>query len=278
MKNLKDKTAAITGAASGIGRATALNLASKGCHLAISDMNREGLEETAEMAKAHKVNVSTHIVDVSDREAIYQFADEAKAHHKTVNIIMNNAGVSLNGKVSDIKIEDFEWIMKINFWGVINGTLAFLPILEDSGEGHIVNISSLFGLLSVPTQSTYNATKFGVRGFSESLRMELEMYKSNVSLTSVHPGGIKTNIIKNSKIVTEEGIFKDKEKAAKIIEGQFMTTPEAAAEKIVWGILKNKRRVLIGKDAAFLDKVQRLMPSLYQKMIIRATRKAFVNR
>ncbi len=278
MKNLKNKTAAITGAASGIGRATAINLASRGCNLAISDMNDDGLQETATLAKKHGIDVSTHSLDVSDKDAIYAFADEVKQRHKNVNIIINNAGVSMTARVSEMSLEDFQWLMDINFWGVINGTQAFLPHLEESGEGHIVNISSLFGLLSVPTQSAYNASKFAVRGFTEALRIELEMYESNVSATSIHPGGIKTNIINNSKVVTKEGIFKDKDKAAKILDSQFMTTPEQAAAKIVNGILKNKRRVLIGRDAFFLDKMQRFFPSVYQKISASNSRKAFISK
>lgn len=276
MKNLKDKTAAVTGAASGIGRATALNLALRGCNLAIADMNEEGLSETAGMAEKYGVNISTHILDVSNRDAVYQFADDVKENHKNVNIIINNAGVGLTAKVSQMSIEDFEWLMNINFWGVINGTQAFLPYLEESGDGHVVNISSLFGLLSMPTQSAYNASKFAVRGFSESLRMELEMYGSNVSITSVHPGGIKTNIIANSKLQTKEGIFEDQDRATKILEKQFMTTADQAAEKIVNGILKNKRRVLIGRDAKMLDLLQRFFPASYQKLIMANAKKAFL--
>ena len=278
MKNLQNKTAAITGAASGIGRATALNLALKGCNIAIADMNESGMNETVAMAEKFNVKVSTHLLDVTDRDAIYQFADDVKETHKNVNIIINNAGVSMTAKVSEMKLEDFQWLMDINFWGVVNGTQAFLPYLEESGDGHIVNISSLFGLLSVPTQSAYNASKFAVRGFTESLRMELDMYKSNVSITSIHPGGIKTNIITNSKVVTKEGIFKDKEKAAKILEAQFGTTPEEAAVQIVKGVIKNKRRVLIGKDAVMLDKMQRFFPGFYQKLTVMNSRKAFISR
>lgn len=278
MNNLKGKTAAVTGAASGIGRATALKLASLGCHLAISDMNEDGLKETAGMAEAHGVTVSTHLLDVSDRDAIYQFAADVQDTHKNVNIIINNAGVGLTAKVADMSIEDFEWLMNINFWGVINGTQAFLPLLEESGEGHIVNISSLFGLLSMPTQSAYNASKFAVRGFTESLRMELEMYESNVSITSVHPGGIKTNIIANSKLLTKEGIFEDQDKATRILEKGFGTTADEAAEKIVNGILKNKRRVLIGRDAKLLDLAQRFFPASYQKLILSNAKKAFLSK
>lgn len=278
MKNLENKKAAITGAASGIGRATALKLASCGCDLALSDMNEEGLNETAQLLGKYGVNVSTHMLDVSDRTAIYQFADDVIERHKSVNIIINNAGVNLTARVSQMEIADFEWLMNINFWGVINGTQAFLPYLEESGEGHIVNISSLFGLLSMPTQSAYNASKFAVRGFNESLKMELDMYGSNVSLTSVHPGGIKTNIINNSKIVTAEGIFQNKEKAVKIMEKQFMTTPEQAAEKIVNGIKKNKRRVLIGRDATMLDYIQRFFPTAYQKFIVFNSKKSFITK
>lgn len=278
MKNLKGKTAAVTGAASGIGRALSLDLASRGCNLAVSDMDEAGLDETVEMLNKYGVTVSKHLLDVSDREAIYQFAEDVRKTHKSVNIIINNAGVSLTAKVSQMTIEDFQWIMDINFWGVINGTQAFLPLLEEAEEGHIVNISSLFGLVGIPTQSAYNASKFAVRGFSESLRMELDMYGSNVGVTSVHPGGIKTNIINNSKLLTNEGIFEDKQKGAKILEQQFITTPEQAAEQIVNGIVKNKRRVLIGRDAKFLDIVQRIFPSAYQKLVVANSKKAFLSR
>lgn len=278
MKNLTNSVAAITGAASGIGQATAIKLASEGCHLAISDLNSEGLRETSEKIKPFGVNVSEHVLDVSDREAVYQFADAVVEEHGKANIIINNAGVSLTAKIDQMPIEDFQWVMNINFWGVVFGTQAFLPHIQNAGEGHIVNISSLFGLMSVPTQSAYNASKFAVRGFTESLRMELDMYEPNISATSVHPGGIKTNIIRNSKIVTKEGIFNDRDRAVRTLEKSFMTTPEQAADKIVRGIKKNKRRVLIGKDAVSLDAAQRILPTSYQKAIVANSKKTFISR
>lgn len=278
MKNLKNKVAAITGAASGIGQATAIKLASEGCHVAIADLNDSGLEVTAEKIKKYGVNVSKHRLDVSDRKAVFCFAEDCIAIHNRVSMIINNAGVSMTAKVSEMPIEDFEWLMNINFWGVVYGTKAFLPHFVEAGEGHIVNISSLFGLLGIPTQSAYNASKFAVRGFTESLRMELEMYKDAISATSVHPGGIKTNIIRNSKIVTQEGIFNDKEKAVRVLEKSFMTTPEQAASKIVQGIKKNKRRILIGMDATALDMMQRILPCSYQKIISENSKKTFINK
>ncbi|PID77758.1 MAG: acetoin dehydrogenase [Deltaproteobacteria bacterium] len=278
MKNLKNKVAAITGAGSGIGRATAINLASKGCHLALCDLDEKGLGETKEMAEKSGVKVTSQLLDVSQHEKIYEFADNVVNDHSKVNIIINNAGVSLTAKVSEMEMDDFKWIMDINFWGVIYGTKAFLPKIEQAGEGHIVNISSLFGLLGMPTQSAYNASKFAVRGFTEALSMELKIYGIPIGVTSVHPGGIKTNIVKNSKVTTNEGIFANKEKAAKTVEKNFMTTPDQAAEKIVAGIIKNKKRVLIGRDALSLDLMQRIMPCGYQKFIGSGAKKAFVTR
>ncbi len=278
MKHLKNKIAVITGAASGIGRATAIRLAEEKCHVAIADLNKEGLSETAEKIKKLGVNVTEHILNVADKEAVYAFANDVVNKHNHVNIIINNAGVSMTAKISQMEYEDFEWIMNINFWGVVYGTKAFLPYLRKAGEGHIVNISSLFGLVSIPNQSAYNASKFAVRGFTEALRMELEMYEKNISATSVHPGGIKTDIIRNSKIITKEGIFQDKEKATRILEKSFKTTPEEAAVKIIAGIKKNKQRVLIGSEAVLLDYLQRLFPSLYQKAVISNSKKTFITR
>ncbi|MDX1696141.1 MAG: SDR family NAD(P)-dependent oxidoreductase, partial [Ketobacteraceae bacterium] len=198
MKNYRDKVAAITGAGSGIGRATALMLAEQGCHLALSDVDEKGLLETASQVSG--VRCTHHIVDVADREAVYAWANQVFQEHGRINIIMNNAGVGLGDTVEQMKYEDFEWLMNINFWGVVYGTKAFLPYLKQSGEGHIINVSSVFGLIGVPTQSAYNAAKFAVRGFTESLREELEIEDACVSATSIHPGGIKTNIARNSRL------------------------------------------------------------------------------
>src|SRR4051812_44907877 len=187
MKSLKDKVAAITGAASGIGRATALRLAKLGCHLGLSDVDTKGLSETARLCRELGVKVTETRVDVADREAMYSWADEIVREHGKVNIILNNAGVSVGATVEDISYSDFEWIMGINFWGVVYGTKAFLPHIKRAGEGSIVNISSVFGLIAVPAQASYNASKFAVKGFTEALRAELEIDGSNIGVTCVHP-------------------------------------------------------------------------------------------
>jgi len=200
MKDFKNKVAAITGAASGMGRTLALELARRGCHLSLSDVNEIGLAETAQMAGKLGVKVTTTKLNVADREAMNAWAEQTVRDHGKVNLIFNNAGVALGAFVETVKPSDFEWIMGINFWGVVWGTQAFLPHLKKAGEGHIVNTSSLFGLLSVPTQGTYNASKFAVRGYTEALRQELDMENSGVSATCVHPGGIRTNIAKAAKM------------------------------------------------------------------------------
>jgi short-subunit dehydrogenase len=265
MKSFSGKVAAITGAGSGIGQATAIALAKKGCHLAISDISQESLEKTIKMLAHYPVKVSSHVVDVSDREAVYKYADDTVTEHGKVNIIMNNAGVGLGETVENMSYENFEWLMNINFWGVVYGTKAFLPHLKRADEGHIINISSVFGIIGVPTQSAYNAAKFAVRGFTESLREELDIEGGRVSATSVHPGGVKTNIARNSRMgdMGDMGI-RDKED---MFEKIAMTTPETAAKTILKAVRKNRRRVLVGGDAIMLDTTQRLMPTGYQRLL-----------
>ncbi|BAP13046.1 MAG: acetoin dehydrogenase [Alcanivorax borkumensis] len=268
MKSFSGKVAAITGAGSGIGQATAIALAKKGCHLAISDISQESLEKTIKMLAHYPVKVSSHVVDVSDREAVYKYADDTVTEHGKVNIIMNNAGVGLGETVENMSYENFEWLMNINFWGVVYGTKAFLPHLKRADEGHIINISSVFGIIGVPTQSAYNAAKFAVRGFTESLREELDIEGGRVSATSVHPGGVKTNIARNSRMgdMGDMGIG-DKEDIADMFEKIAMTTPETAAKTILKAVRKNRRRVLVGGDAIMLDTTQRLMPTGYQRLL-----------
>ncbi|MBQ0755072.1 MAG: SDR family oxidoreductase [Gammaproteobacteria bacterium] len=265
MKSFVGKVAAITGAGSGIGQATAIALAKEGCHLAISDISQQSLEDTVELLAGYSVKVSTHVVDVSDRKAVYQYADDVVAAHGKVNMIMNNAGVGLGETVEKMRYEDFEWLMNINFWGVVYGTKAFLPHLKQSGEGHIINISSIFGIIGVPTQSAYNAAKFAVRGFTESLREELEIERCGVSATSVHPGGVKTNIAKNSRMGDLD--MGSKEDISELFDKIAMTTPESAARIILTGVRKNRRRVLVGADAAVMDTAQRLIPTGYQRVL-----------
>ena len=270
MKDFKNKVAAITGAASGMGRTLALELARRGCHLSLSDVNEKGLAETAAMASKLGVKVTTAKVNVADREAMVAWADQTARDHGKVNLIFNNAGVALGAFVETVKPSDFEWIMGINFWGVVWGTQAFLPHLKKAGEGHVINTSSLFGLLSVPTQGTYNASKFAVRGFTEALRQELDMANCGVSATCVHPGGIRTNIAKDAKM--DESMHKatggkTEEARAKFDKLLNATSAESAARTILAAVEGNKRRVLVGLDAKFLDKLVRVLGSWYQPLI-----------
>ena len=272
MKDFKNKVAAITGAASGMGRTLSLELARRGCHLALSDVNEAGLEETASMARQQGVKVTTCRLDVAQRDAVYAWADQVATDHGKVNLVFNNAGVALTVGLDAVKHSDFEWIMGINFWGVVYGTQAFLPHLKRSGDGHIVNISSLFGLMAVPTQGTYNAAKFAVRGYTEALRMELDIANCGVSATCIHPGGIATNIAKSGRIdpsiekVTGISIEKHRKRADKLIN---VTTPESAALQILKGVETNARRVLVGNDAKFLDKLIRLLGASYQSVVVK---------
>ncbi|NMO22734.1 SDR family NAD(P)-dependent oxidoreductase [Pyxidicoccus fallax] len=271
MKTVKDKVAAITGAGSGIGRATAELLARNGCHVALSDVNEQGLAETAEKCRAHGVRVSTTRVDVAQRQAVHAWADDVAREQGAVHIVINNAGVALGATIEDTRYEDFEWLMNINFWGVVHGTKAFLPHLRAAGEGHIINVSSVFGLIGVPTQSAYNAAKFAVKGFTEALRQELEVEDAPIGVTCVHPGGIKTNISRNARVTHRKGWVD--ESSNKEFEKSFRTTPERAAADIFAAILKNRRRQLIGGDAVVIDLMQRLLPSLYQKLMVAGARR-----
>jgi NAD(P)-dependent dehydrogenase (short-subunit alcohol dehydrogenase family) len=266
IKSFKDKVTVITGAGSGIGRALAIELARQGSHLAISDINEKNVLDTAELIDNKAVRVTTHVLDVANREAVHAHADEVVLKHGKANVIINNAGVALGETIEDMSYDNFEWVMNIDFWGVVYGTKAFLPHLRRVGEGHIVNISSVFGIIGVPTQAAYNSAKFAVRGFTECLREELEIDGSGVSATCVHPGGIKTNIARAArqgnlgKLKREGDVGDQFEKLAR-------TTPARAAEVIADGVLRNKRRVLIGADAYLIDNMQRLMPTGYQKVL-----------
>lgn len=266
MKNLRGAVCAITGAGSGIGRATAVLLATKGADVALSDVNERGLRETADACRAKGAKVSARRVDVAKRDEVYAWADEVVAHHGKANVIVNNAGVALGATVEDMRYEDLEWLMGINFWGVVYGTKAFLPKIRAAGEGHVVNISSVFGLIAVPTQSAYNAAKFAVKGFTEALREELVIEGAPIGVTCVHPGGIKTNIARAARMTETPGWTSEKDKGR--MEAAFRTTPDEAALTIVRAIEKNQRRLLIGADAHAIDLVQRLLPESYQDILI----------
>jgi NAD(P)-dependent dehydrogenase (short-subunit alcohol dehydrogenase family) len=276
VKSFANKVAAVTGAASGMGRSLAVNLAKQGCHVAVSDVDEKGLAETAKLAGVHGVKITHKRVDVAKRDEVYAWADEVVADHGKCNLVFNNAGVGYGASVEGCEYPDAEWLMNINFWGVVHGTKAFLPHLRASGEGHVINTSSLFGLLGFPGQSTYNASKFAVRGFTEALRIELDMMKAPVSATSVHPGGIKTNIARTARVnksVMDIGV-KDMKDSHLQIEKHFRVTADDAAAVILRGVQRNARRVLVGTDAKIFDLVQRVVPSSYQWLVIRAARLA----
>jgi NAD(P)-dependent dehydrogenase (short-subunit alcohol dehydrogenase family) len=265
MKSLQDKVVVITGAGSGIGRALAVEVASHGALLAVSDVNEAGLAETVELAKqAGAQEVRADRLDVSDRAAFVAYAAAVAEQFGRVNVVVNNAGVTMTGDFEDMTLEEFDWIMGINVDGVVTGTKAFLPHLIASGDGHVVNISSLFGLVSMPGQSAYNASKYAVRGFTEALREEMLINKHPVGVSCVHPGGIKTGISKNGrKTAGQDGAALDRlfeEKLARM-------SPEKAAKVIVKGILKNQARVLVGIDAHVIHAFGKLAGSRYQDLI-----------
>jgi NADP-dependent 3-hydroxy acid dehydrogenase YdfG len=263
MEGFAGKVAVVTGAGSGIGQALALELGRSGAKLAISDVDLEGLAVTEARLKAIGAPVKADRLDVTEREAFELYADAVKAHFGKVNQIYNNAGIAYTGDVEVSSYKDIERVMDVDFWGVVNGTKAFLPHLIESGDGHVVNVSSLFGIFSVPGQAAYNAAKFAVRGFTEALRQEMVAGKRPVKVTTVHPGGIKTAIARNA--AAAEGI--DAEKLAKTFDKKLAkTTPERAAVIILDAVRKNKARVLVGADAKVLDVIVRITGSGYQRL------------
>jgi len=273
MKDFDGKVAAITGAGSGIGRALAVNLSGRGCAVALSDVDEAGLAETEKLCLGRAPRVTTDVVDVADRAAMHVWADSVVSTHGKANLVFNNAGVALGATVEAMSWEDMDWLMNINFWGVVHGTKAFLPHLIASGEGHVVNISSVFGLISVPTQSAYNAAKFGVRGFTDALYMELKVAKHPVSATTVHPGGIRTNIVKNARLDESLGGAADKDAAHGRFQSISMTTPDKAASTILKAVRRGRRRVTVGPDAKAIDLMSRLPAPLYQKVLVLGARR-----
>ncbi|MEV7043857.1 SDR family NAD(P)-dependent oxidoreductase [Amycolatopsis sp. NPDC051061] len=257
MKQFADKVVVVTGAGSGIGRALSLEFARRGARVALSDVNAANAEETAKLAGD---NARAYVLDVADRAAVLAHAEEIAEEFGRVNVVVNNAGVALGATVEEMTFEDYDWLMGINLGGVVNGTKAFLPHLIASGDGHVVNISSVFGFVGVPTQSAYNAAKFAVRGFTEALREEMLIARHPVGVSCVHPGGIKTNIVRNSRSGAD-----DQEKAAQGFERIARTTPEKAAQTILRGIEKKSARILIGPDAYVIDAIPRVLGSAYQR-------------
>lgn len=264
MKSLKGKLAAVTGAGSGIGRAVAIDLARRGCRVAASDIQADAVAETVRLIKSANGDAKAYSFDVADREAFYKHAAAVKKDFKApANLVINNAGVGLAASVQEMKWEDFEWLMGINFWGVCYGTQAFLPQLIESRDGHVVNVSSMYGMISGPLTSAYNAAKFGVRGYTEALRIEMKAARLPVEVSCVHPGGIRTNIAKTSRLATASANA-DRAKFEKWFARMTLTTPEKAAQIIIRGILGNRPRILVGPDAHVIDVVQRTVGIRYQ--------------
>ena len=271
MKSLKDKVVVITGAGSGIGRALALDLARRGSLLALSDVNETGLAETVRLVEdAGVAKVRSDRLDVADRDAFARYALDVVEDFGRVNVVINNAGVALAGDLTDLEYGDIDWILGINFFGVLHGTKEFLPHLIASGDGHLVNLSSLFGLVSMPGQSMYNASKYAVRGMTEAVREEMLIAGHPVGVTSVHPGGIKTAIARNARVSAKE----DKEATARLFDKKLAKmTPERAAEIIVKGILKNQARVLVGLDAHAIHTMGKVLGSRYQDVVALASKR-----
>jgi short-subunit dehydrogenase len=278
--------AAITGAGSGMGRELACHLAKMGCHLALSDINAEQLAKTQALLVGYDIKVTTTVLDVSDKAAIDAWADSVMATHGKVNFIFNNAGVAMYSTVEGSSIDEIEWVMNINFWGVVYGTKAFLPLIKNSVKqsasnaepatenGHVINISSLFGLTAQPSQSAYNASKFAVRGFTESLRQELDIQHCGVSATCIHPGGIKTNIANNARgndSLSELGMSSGSKAVANFNKFLRFDAKEAAGI-ILQAAASNQRRCLIGNDAKIMDAIQRVFPAHYGTVLHRASK------
>lgn len=279
MKSFKDKVAVITGAGSGMGRYLAVLLAKDGADVSVCDVNEETLNETVEMLRKYNVSVSSHLLDVSDKEAIEALPGKVIEQHGKVDMVFNNAGVTTGTHFKDMDENNWDWVMGINFDGVINSTRAFIPHMVDSPEAAIVNTSSIFGMVAVPGQTVYHATKFAVRGFTESLAMEMKETNPNLQIHCVHPGHIGTNIAADARfdeenfnqndtqvsnsIFTRNAPKSQKEMGDLFREGGMH--PSKAAEIILNGVKKNKTRIFIGLDAKLLDLSQRIFPKHYHK-------------
>jgi NAD(P)-dependent dehydrogenase (short-subunit alcohol dehydrogenase family) len=266
MKSFRSKVAVVTGAGSGIGRALTVRLAAEGARVAASDIDADGLEETVRLAGD---GARGYALDVADRDAVYAHASQVAADFGAVNLVINNAGVAMKGTIREMSDEDLKWVMDIDFWGVVHGTRAFLPHVIESGDGHVVNLSSVFGLIAVPTQAAYNAAKFAVRGFTEALRQEMELDKLPVGVSCVHPGGVKTNIARNARSTDSADKPDD---MGRRFEQIARTTPDAAARTILAGVRRNRARILIGPDAYVIDALPRVFGSYYQEIVKRGGR------
>jgi NAD(P)-dependent dehydrogenase (short-subunit alcohol dehydrogenase family) len=268
-RSLKGRTAVVTGAASGIGRALALSLARRGCRLALADIDEAGLAQTARNATALGARASCHRLDVADRAAVAAFPAVVAAEHPGVDLLINNAGVALGGDFEELSEADFEWLIDINFWGVVRMTRAFLPVLRRSEDACIVNLSSVFGLIAPPGQTAYSASKFAVRGFSLALGHELK--GTNVRVLVVHPGGVATAIARNARFARRMPA----EEAARRLrqaDRHLRLAPETAGEIIVKAVEQGKTRVLVGRDAKMIAALERMAPVSYWPLMERLVR------
>jgi NAD(P)-dependent dehydrogenase (short-subunit alcohol dehydrogenase family) len=256
--------AVVTGAAGGIGRALARRLAAEGAALALADLDEGALAEVASELTEEGREVSTHAVDVSDAARVAEFAREVEARHGRADALVNNAGVALIGDVEEVSLADIEWLMGVNFWGVVHGVKHFLPLLRRQPESYLVNVSSIFGVVAPPGQAAYCASKFAVRGFTEALRHELE--GTGVRVSCVHPGGVKTDIARKARAGADAAPGKH-ERESERFERLSITTPERAAERIVNGMLRGEARILVGRDASQIDLIQRLLPARYWRVL-----------
>jgi NAD(P)-dependent dehydrogenase (short-subunit alcohol dehydrogenase family) len=270
MTEVRGKVAVITGAGSGIGRALAYDLARRGAQLAISDVDASGLAETAQQVRIIGAKVHETRLDVTDRAAVLRYADDVIAEFGVVNIVINNAGIAFTGDIEQMSFAQIERVIDVDFWGVVNGTKAFLPHLIASGDGHVVNISSLFGLMAVPGQSAYNAAKFAVRGFTEALREEMLVNGHPVRVTCVHPGGIKTAIARNAGVVDGH----DQAALANFFDKKLArTSAQSAAKTIIRAVIGNRPRSVVGLDAKLLDLLVRVSGPAYQRLVVLAMRR-----
>jgi NAD(P)-dependent dehydrogenase (short-subunit alcohol dehydrogenase family) len=266
VRSYAGRTAVITGAGSGIGRALALRLSALGARVAVSEISKQAAVDTATACGS---SAQAFEVDVADRDAVFAHADEVRAAFDAVHLVVNNAGVALHGPVSELSDSDMRWLMDINYWGVVHGSQAFLPHLAASGDGQLANISSIFGLVGVPKQAAYNAAKFAVRGFTEALRLEQLMEGSPVSVSCIHPGGIRTAIARNARVTASE----DQAGTAALFDTKLArTSPERAARTIVKGLSRDKARILVGPDAYVVAALPRVLGARYDRVLTRGAR------
>ena len=263
MRGYAGRTAVITGAGSGIGRALAIELAGRGARLALSDVDGAAADATAATCRQFGVDVRSYRLDVADRAAFFAHAEDVVRDLGAVHLVVNNAGVALHGPVAELADEDMHWLMDINYWGVVHGSQAFLPHLAATGDGQLANVSSVFGLIAVPKQAAYNAAKFAVRGFTEALRQELRLSGTPVSVSCIHPGGIRTAIARNARTTASE----DPAETARLFDRLAQTSPQAAARAIVRGLQRDRARILIGADAWALSALPRLLGARYERVV-----------